>query len=254
VTAVETGIDARRALLGRLIDHAPLFPPASLPLPEALAADRRARASEDAWLLARLVWPASRLDVLPDDDRAVSVVVDVRLEDFVALSHKVRSVEAVELRVPDELSGPAGLAREVYVELAPDELQRLPSLAALGLRAKIRCGGGTVPSVEQLARFVRACREQGVVFKATAGLHHALPTRAEHGLLNLLAAAVFGDEDAALSETERAAFELDADSFRWRGREAAPRELARVRRELFASVGSCSFAEPVDELHALGVL
>jgi hypothetical protein len=254
VTAVETGIDARRALLGRLIDHAPLFPPASLPLPEALAADRRARASEDAWLLARLVWPASQLDVLPDDDRAVSVVVDVPVADFVAQSHKVRSVEAVELRAPDELSGLPGLAPEVYVELGPGELQRLPSLAAVGLRAKVRCGGAIVPSVEQLARFVRACREQGVVFKATAGLHHALPIGGEHGLLNLLAAVAFGDEDAALSETDPAAFELDADSFRWRGREVAPMELARTRRELFASVGSCSFAEPIDELRVLGVL
>jgi len=30
------------ALFERLIDHAPLFPPASLPLPEALAEDVRA--------------------------------------------------------------------------------------------------------------------------------------------------------------------------------------------------------------------
>jgi hypothetical protein len=30
--------------------------------------------------------------------------------------------------------------------------------------------------------------------------------------------------------------------------------VARARRELFASIGSCSFAEPVDELRALGVL
>jgi hypothetical protein len=37
--------DARRALLGRLIDHAALFPPASLDMPAALEEDRRARAS-----------------------------------------------------------------------------------------------------------------------------------------------------------------------------------------------------------------
>ena len=30
-------VDARRAALARLIDHAPLFPPASLPVPEAIA-------------------------------------------------------------------------------------------------------------------------------------------------------------------------------------------------------------------------
>src|SRR5204862_1245063 len=47
--------DARRALLTRFFDHAPMFPPASLPPAEALAEDRRARESEHAWMLGRLV-------------------------------------------------------------------------------------------------------------------------------------------------------------------------------------------------------
>jgi hypothetical protein len=42
--------------------------------------------------------------------------------------------------------------------------------------------------------------------------------------------------------------------FRWRGRAAGPEELARVRRELFAGIGSCSFDEPVEELRKLGIL
>jgi hypothetical protein len=254
VTAVETGTDGRRALFGRLIDHAPLFPPASLPLPDALAADRRAQAGEDEWLLARLVWPASRLDELDNGGRGLSVVLDGPIEDFVAQSHKLRSLEAVEVRRRHGSADLAGLAAEVYVELPPDELDDLPSLAAFGLRAKVRCGGAAVPSVEELARFVRACREHGVVFKATAGLHHAFPTGGEHGLLNLLAAAVFGDEEEALAETDRDALRLDANTFRWRGRAVGAVEIARVRRELFATVGSCSFAEPVGELRALGVL
>jgi hypothetical protein len=44
-------VDARRALLQRLFDHAPLFPPASMSLPDALDEDRRARAGPDAWML-----------------------------------------------------------------------------------------------------------------------------------------------------------------------------------------------------------
>src|SRR3954447_16404879 len=51
--------DARRALLTRFFDHAPTFPPASLPPAEALAEDRRARESEHAWMLGRLAWPAA---------------------------------------------------------------------------------------------------------------------------------------------------------------------------------------------------
>ena len=122
------------------------------------------------------------------------------------------------------------------------------------LCAKIRCGGERVPPVGELAEFVRGCRERGVVFKATAGLHHAYPTATgEHGFLNLLAAAVFGDEENALREVS-GAFALDAESFRWRDRAATPAQLAEVRASLFHSIGSCSFFEPVGELLELGIL
>ncbi len=111
-----------------------------------------------------------------------------------------------------------------------------------------------MPSVETLAAFVRGCRERELVFKATAGLHHAYPTeRGEHGFLNLLAAAVFGDEENAL-RAPRGTFELDERSFRWNRRTAAADEVARVRATLFHSIGSCSFFEPVEELQKLGIL
>ncbi len=44
---------AARALLGALVDHAPLFPPAALGIAEALAEDDRARACDEAWMLGR---------------------------------------------------------------------------------------------------------------------------------------------------------------------------------------------------------
>lgn len=119
--------------------------------------------------------------------------------------------------------------------------------------SKIRCGGARIPSVEELADFVSRCRDGGILFKATAGLHHAYPTQGEHGFLNLLAAAVFGDEEEAL-RAERGAFSLDADSFRWNGLTAGGEELASVRATLLHSIGSCSFFEPVGELHELGIL
>jgi hypothetical protein len=199
-----------------------MFPPASLPPAEALAEDRHARGSEHAWMLGRLVWPAGKLDELPQEEgRALALVDSGR-----------------------ELQGDA-----VYLEGVP-----LDEVAAQGLRAKIRCGGERVPTVEELAGFVRGCRSRGVIFKATAGLHHAYPTEAgEHGFLNLLAAAVFGDEEEALRERPRA-FALDATSFRWRDREAPPARVADVRASLFHSIGSCSFFEPVEELEGLGIL
>jgi hypothetical protein len=213
--------DARDALLSRFFDHAPMFPPASLAPAEALAEDRRARESEQAWMLGRLVWPAAQLSELPQDEGRALAIVDKGTE---------RQDEAV------------------YLEDVP-----LDEVAARGLRAKVRCGGERVPSVEEVADFVRGCRSRGLVFKATAGLHHAYPTEAEHGFLNLLAAAVFGDEEEALREGPPA-FALDAASFRWRDREAPPARLADVRGSLFHSIGTCSFFEPVAELEGLGIL
>ena len=199
-------VDARRALLTRLLDHAPMFPPAAMTLEDALAEDARARSSPDAWMLARFVVPAGT------------------------------EVEGRELAVVD--GGVERQGDDVFVE---------------GV-SKIRCGGAAVPSVDELGAFIRRCREEGIVFKATAGLHHAYATPAgEHGLLNVLAAAVFGDEEAAL-RAPHGAFALDAESFRWGGRIAGSEQLARVRASLFHSIGSCSFFEPVGELHALGIL
>ena len=209
--------DARKALLSKLFDHAPMFPPARMELAAAVEEDRRAQASPHAWLLGRFVVPAGT---------------------------EVPGRELAEVGGGEERQGDA-----VYLEGVP-----LDEVAARGVRAKIRCGGDRVPSVEELAEFVRGCRERGVVFKATAGLHHAYPTDAgEHGFLNVLAAAVFGDEEDALREGPDA-FELDAESFRWRGRAATPAQIADVRNSLFHSIGSCSFFEPVGELEELGIL
>ena len=41
---------------------------------------------------------------------------------------------------------------------------------------------------------------------------------------------------------------------RWRDRSAGADELARVRADHFAGFGTCSVAEPADELRALGIL
>jgi hypothetical protein len=199
-------VDARRALLTGLFDHAAMFPPASLPLEAALAEDDRARVGEHAWLLGRFVVPAG-VDVR---DREIAVVGDGR-----------------------ERQGDV-----VYVEG----------------ETKLRCGGARIPPVEEVAAFVRRCRERRLVFKATAGLHHAYPTDdGEHGFLNLLAAVVFGDEEAAL-RAPRGSFILDEHAFGWGDRAADAEQLARTRATLFHSIGSCSFFEPVGELVELGIL
>src|SRR5262249_40099964 len=215
-----------RPLLPGFLDRAPTSPPASLPFAEALAEDRRARESEHAWMLGRFVLPADRLADLPQDEHRAFAVVESGGDE------------------PMEAQGAA-----IYIEDRPPEY-----IASLGVRAKFRCGGGRVPPAAGNAGLLRGGRPLGVVFKATAGLHHAYPTDSgEHGFLNLLAAAVFGDEEEALRE-QAPAFALDATSFRWRGQEALPDRLAEVRSSLFHSIGTCSFFEPVDELEQLGIV
>jgi len=246
---VDSATDARRAALAGLFDHAALFPPASLEVEAALAEDRRVRRAPEGWLVARFVCPLSRLDALGAVEVPLSVVVDeepdTRLDD--------PRIEALEIPPGRDAAALAARGVPVFVERPPAELGWLEALPP-GAAAKVRCGGHAVPSVEELAAFVRRCRELGLRFKATAGLHHPVRGEREHGFLNLLAAAIFGDEERALAERDRDAFRLDADAFAWRDRAAGGDVVARVRRDLLVGIGSCSVAEPVADLRALGIL
>ena len=190
--------DARHALLARLIDHAPMFPPASLSPADALVEDARAAASPHAFML-RLVWPASRLVELPPSERAISAVLDAPIPSgFPSRPSRLRR-PSTRLRVMQSSSW-GGVRRDADRRWRRGSAR--PARRA-GARAKVRCGGASVPSVA-LAAFVRACRERGLVFKATAGLHHAVRSNGVHGFLNLLAAAAFaGEEEGALAEPIR---------------------------------------------------
>ena len=225
------------ALFARLIDHAPLFPPASLPLPEALEDHAQARESRYGWIVRRFVAPASVLGSLDGEPLELSVVLDA---EATLADPRIAALEVPPGGALQSFDG------EVYLEGAT------PPLPSPEARVKVRCGP-TVPPIGELAHLVRSCREHGVPFKATAGLHHAVRRDGRHGFLNLLAAAIFGDEEAALAEEDPAAFRLDEECFRWRDRAASAVEVERGR-ELFVAFGSCSFDEPVDDLRELGFL
>jgi hypothetical protein len=224
-------VDARRILLERLIDHAPMFPPARLPLPEALEDHRAARASDESWMLARFVCPASTLHELPRGLSLSAVVDGVPDSLDVAEAFEVRATDADAIRDFPRLNA------EIYFEITDPRL--IDAIRERGAAAKIRCGGGTVPSIRELATFIRACRDADVPFKATAGLHHAVRRDGEHGFLNLLAAAASDDVEAMLESED-------------------PEELlavdARRARQALRSIGSCSFWEPIEDLKALGIL
>ncbi len=171
---------------------------------------------------------------------------------------------------------PAGVTPFVEVPLGEDLGGLLDALKRRGARAKVRTGGvvpEAIPDPAAVARFITACAAAGVSFKATAGLHH--PVRADqaltyepgspravmHGFLNVFAAAAFARGGASLAELEAVLREEDSLAFRfddpgltWHGRSASTDALAAARRDFASSFGSCSFAEPVADLRALGFL
>jgi hypothetical protein len=222
-------------------------------LPDALDEDRQARESPYGWLVDRFVVPAAKLADLPADRPALSVVLssldDVQLVDGAA------DVEAVELVLPSARPASAELVAaysalrpldvDTYFELVFDEGWRdtipaaIGAVAAIGGRVKLRCGGAFVPTVEQVGLVVACCRDAGVPFKATAGLHHPVRSGEAHGFLNLLAAATapLGRIDEVLAEQDGRALEVED-----------------AGREVFVSFGSCSWQEPVDGLRELGML
>lgn len=169
-------------------------------------------------------------------------------------------------------------AAQLYVELplGGDPRPLVEAACACGVRVKARTGGVTpdaVPPAAELARFIVVCAEVGVPFKATAGLHH--PLRGDHpltlapdapsgtmfGFINLLLAAGLAREGAPAADVERLLEErdpstivFDGDGVAWRERRLETPSLARARREGATAIGSCSFAEPADELRAMGWL
>ncbi len=251
---------AREALLSRLIDHAALFPPASLPMEAALEVDRAARATPHAWMLHRFLVPASRLAELPADfDPPLGVIVDV--DELPPLSPQV---EVVEARL-DRARAAEGVGARVFLEIWPGDEAALDAVAERRAGAKVRCGGPTpdmFPSPAELAHFITGCRDRGLAFKATAGLHHPVRDGIAHGFLNLLGAAVLAHAEGAeprslvavLLEEDARAFGVSDDAFTVQGRAFGTEAVAAARESLFVGFGSCSFSEPVEDLRGLRVL
>jgi hypothetical protein len=159
------------------------------------------------------------------------------------------------------------LPREVrFAEIIPDAMR---ALAAHRLRAKLRCGGldaSAVPSPHDVTAFITEAARAGVPFKATAGLHHplrhydSLAGFTMHGFINILAASILAGEvgqrelQALIEEESAEAFSFAERSLRWGAHEASLDAIVRAREKRFTGFGSCSFAEPVEDLTALGLV
>ena len=83
-----------------------------------------------------------------------------------------------------------------------------------------------------------------------------------HGFLNVFGAAALAwgadlgaaEVAACVAETDPVSFAFDDAGFAWRDHVLAAEALAAVRRDWLGGFGSCSFAEPRDDLTGLGML
>ncbi len=270
-------------LFARLVDDAAVYPPGSAPLHEAVKDHRRHRSAWYARLVGPLLVPASSAASLTEllrggDDLVVGLVADTGIDGLRAALDQappaVRHVEiAVAKRGEDPLPGLAallalvrerpGLPGYAEVPLTFGLLAALDALAearagGLAVSAKFRTGGLAAelfPTPIELAAVVCACRDRGLPFKLTAGLHHAIRHTdpetgfVHHGFLNVLVAtaqAVQGGEVADVGATLAGTDPVPLIE--------ATRRLLVEQRPLWIGFGSCSVREPVEDLARLGLL
>ena len=136
---------------------------------------------------------------------------------------------------------------------------------------KIRTGGiepSSFPPAEKIARALSVCSENETPLKCTAGLHHpfrhynpSVRTRM-HGFINVFCAGVFAynldlnehELTRMLLEEDPYKFKFSDDKISFEEFEIFEEEIAEAREKFILSFGSCSFEEPVEDLHKLKYL
>ena len=308
-------------LLIGLIDYAGLFPPAGVSMEKAVANYAKYHREQGWSFLGSFIVPASRLKEFEksfgesgEQCWYLSVVCGSDVEkdiretvDFVARNFETDRVRvgAVELKADsskqireyskfiDESFG----EREVgtYFEISPDvdTTSLLRAIRDCRTRAKIRTGGlveSAFPKADKIAQFISLCAQEGVAFKATAGLHHPLrcvkpltyegnaPTGTMHGFLNVFVAAVAAYTSPHLNISQAKGMEIlraillndDPAMFRFEDSfltvtgftdsqdefalRIPPKRIEEAREHFCISFGSCSFEEPIEDLRCLNLL
>lgn len=220
------------------------------------------------------------------DDRVRADVMEVRLPTHL-LGADLHSIQDF-MRAVDRRLVRVGMAKlDLFYEIPLDERtsdvlppalaamaehnshQSVPARSTAGL--KIRCGGlepDAFPAPEHVAFAIARCRDAGVPFKATAGLHHPLRHYDDtvgtmaHGFFNVFGAAVLAAEhtlapddiEAVLREDNPDRFQFTKNLFGWGGLTAPLEAIQHARDRLAHSFGSCSFEEPRDDLKELELL
>ncbi|GGK12559.1 hypothetical protein GCM10010124_01340 [Pilimelia terevasa] len=273
------------ALFAGLVDDAAVFPPGSAPLPEAVSAHRTHRAAWYAPMVGPLLLPASALaaaaDLLGDGERMTAGLIgDTGVAGLPAALAKadprleIRQAEvAVAKRGEDPQPGLAALVGHYrsrpqlrgYAEipLAAGLLGALDAVAqaradGVSVAPKFRTGGLAAelfPTPVELAAVICACRDRELPFKLTAGLHRAVRYTdagtgfTHHGFLNVVVAALAAARDAEVDETAALLAATDPEPL-----VAAAADRLTDARPLWVGYGSCSVAEPLEDLARLGLI
>jgi hypothetical protein len=288
-------------LMTGLIDYAGIFPPAALDMASAVRNYAAYRNGEYSRFLGRFIVPVARLD---EFERAAAEVEwgeetwllsalasdgldsDLKkIDNFNERISKTRDalIDTFEIKAAHhmDIKGAMDLMPETLrayfeIPIAEDPSDLLKAILATGARAKVRTGGVTAdafPSSTDLARFIEACAEEDVSFKATAGLHHPLrsfnrltyePDSGQvlmHGFLNVFLASAFSYNGMAveqlaelLEEREPESFQFEDGSVTWHGEMVVRGQLRNTRNLLAISFGSCSFEEPIDDMKKLNLM
>jgi hypothetical protein len=286
-----------RILLGGLFDYSGFAPPAALPLRDAVRNYAAYRRSEHSWLLGRSIIPIAKMAEYEAALRETEIEgkpwrlsaltaghVLADMEAILAFNDRQAGravIDSVELKAETgdviqalRPSVPVKLKSYIEIPIGGDLPPLVARLAANGLRGKARTGGLTadaIPSCEQVARFIVACRAARIPIKFTAGMHAPLrsvrtltyaadsPTAEMHGFINAFLAAALAWQDAdlktvtqVLAETAPEAFHFDDERALWHDTRVSCEFLEAARRGFAISLGSCSFTEPIEGLRQFG--
>ncbi len=215
---------------------------------------------------AGAIEPAVRWAARADEVELAGVELGLRDEDD--LPRNARRVTTVidQLRAAGDLDDDT----PVYVEPTrlpgpdptPSWLTALDEVAALDLRLKFRTGGvaaDAFPGATELATCIDAALDRELPFKCTAGLHNALRHRDDetgfehHGFLNVLLATRAALDGAPVPDVARVLETTDPAEVR-SALDAVGADGLTSARRWFASFGSCSVLEPLEDLIDLDLL
>ncbi|WP_051591085.1 hypothetical protein [Bacillus sp. UNC438CL73TsuS30] len=200
--------DAVSHFMTELIDYAGLFPPAALPLREAILNYHSYFQEEDSWMLGPFVIPASRLVELEPFRDLFNEQTPLRLSIILSKSDALGTdldaiqlfsetyqtagiIEAIEFPPSFQMNSDIFEKLDklisgyrIYGEIAGTSEQLQSSLEKImklnqdfsrPIGVKFRMGGITAnlfPSADRAAYVIHECKKLGLSLKFTAGLHH----------------------------------------------------------------------------------